>query len=60
MPRRASSCRRSGSPTDEDFEFELVTEKRWLGYARYLGGLRTHISVNTDLPVLVSVPSLST
>jgi hypothetical protein len=44
-----------GLPDGEDFELELVTDKRWLGYARYLGGLRTHISVNTDLPVLASI-----
>ena len=44
-----------GLPEGEDFELELVTDKRWLGYARYLGGLRTQISVNTDLPVLASV-----
>jgi len=44
-----------GLPEGEAFELELVTDKRWLGYARYLGGLRTHISVNTDLPVLASV-----
>jgi hypothetical protein len=44
-----------GLPEGEEFELELVTDKRWLGYARYLGGLRTQISVNTDLPVLASV-----
>jgi hypothetical protein len=44
-----------GLPEGEDFELELVTDKRWLGYARYLGGLRTRISVNTDLPVLASL-----
>src|ERR1043166_1926994 len=44
-----------GLPEGEAFELELVTDKRWLGYARYLGGLRTHISVNPDLPVLASV-----
>jgi hypothetical protein len=44
-----------GLPEGEDFELELVTDKRWLGYARYLGGLRTHISVNTDLPMLASI-----
>lgn len=41
-----------GLPDGEDFELELVTDKRWLGYAKYLGGLRTHISVNMDLPLL--------
>lgn len=44
-----------GLPDGEDFELELVTDKPWLGYARYLGGLRTHISINTDLPVLAGV-----
>jgi hypothetical protein len=43
-----------GLPEGEDFELELVTDKRWLGYAKYLGGLRTHISVNTDLPFIAS------
>jgi hypothetical protein len=43
-----------GLPDGEDFELELVTDKRWLGYARYLGGLRTHISVNIDLPFLAA------
>jgi hypothetical protein len=43
-----------GLPEGEDFELELVTDKRWLGYAKYLGDLRTHISVNTDLPLLAA------
>jgi hypothetical protein len=43
-----------GLPEGEDFELELVTDKRWLGYAEYLGGLRTRISVNTDLPFLAA------
>jgi hypothetical protein len=41
---------RVGLPESEDFELELVTGKRWFGYAHYLGGLRTRISVSTDLP----------
>jgi hypothetical protein len=40
-----------GLPDGEGFELELVTGERWLGYARYQGGLRTHIQVNTDLPL---------
>ena len=40
-----------GLPDGEEFELELVTGERWLGYARYLGGLRTRIQVNTDLPL---------
>lgn len=41
-----------GLPDGEDFELELVQGKRWTGYAKYLGGLRTRISINTDLPLL--------
>ena len=40
-----------GLPEGEEFELELVTGERWLGYAHYLGGLRTRIQVNTDLPL---------
>ncbi|HSB39025.1 MAG TPA: hypothetical protein VLD13_08055 [Gaiellaceae bacterium] len=40
-----------GLPEGEDFELELVTGERWTAYAHYLGGLRTRISVNTDLPL---------
>ena len=40
-----------GLPDGEDFELEFVTGARWRGYARYLGGLRTKIQVNTDLPL---------
>src|SRR5262249_27040065 len=40
-----------GLPEGEEYELELVAGKRWLGYAEYLGGLRTKISVNTDLPL---------
>jgi hypothetical protein len=42
---------RIGLPDGEEFELELVTGERWLGYAEYLGGLRTKISINTDLPL---------
>jgi hypothetical protein len=40
-----------GLAEGEEYELELVTGKRWLGYAEYLGGLRTKISINTDLPL---------
>jgi hypothetical protein len=43
-----------GLPEGEDFELELVADKRWLGYAEYLGDLRTRISVSTDLPFLAA------
>jgi hypothetical protein len=38
-----------GLPEDEEIELEIVTGERWFGYAHYLGGFRTRISVNTDL-----------
>ena len=40
-----------GLPEGEEFELELVTGKPWTGYAHYLGGLRTRILLNTDLPL---------
>jgi hypothetical protein len=40
-----------GLPDGEDFDLELVTDKPWTGYAHYLGSLRTHIQINTDLPL---------
>jgi hypothetical protein len=40
-----------GLPDGEGFELALVTGERWLGYAEYLGSLRTKISINTDLPL---------
>lgn len=42
---------RIGLPEGEEYELELVKGERWLGYAEYLGGLRTKISINTDLPL---------
>jgi hypothetical protein len=38
-----------GLPDGEQIELEIVTGERWFGYAHYLGGYRTHISVCTDL-----------
>jgi hypothetical protein len=38
-----------GLPEGEEIELEIVTGERWFGYAHYLGGFRTRISVNTDL-----------
>jgi hypothetical protein len=45
---------RIGLPDGEEFELELVNGKRWVGYAKYLGDLRTRISVNLDLPLPAS------
>jgi len=48
---RRLTSERIGLPDGEEFELELVTGERWLGYAEYLGNLRTKISVNSDLPL---------
>jgi hypothetical protein len=41
-----------GLPDGERVEFELVTDKPWSGFNSYMGGLRSRVEVNTDLPVL--------
>ena len=41
-----------GLPEGERVEFELVTDKPWSGFNTYLGGLRSTVAVNVDLPVL--------
>ena len=39
-----------GLPADESFELELVSGENWSGYNLSLDGLRSRVSVNTDLP----------
>jgi hypothetical protein len=39
-----------GLPEGEDVELEVVTGELWLGFARYLGGFRSRIGLNADLP----------
>jgi hypothetical protein len=41
-------------PDDEDVEFEVVTDKPWRAFNYYLGGLRSRIAVNLDVPVAAS------
>lgn len=40
-----------GLPEGETFEVELVSDKHWVAYNHYLGGLRSRIDANTDLPI---------
>ena len=48
-----------GLPEGEVCDFELVTDKPWGGFNTYLGGLRSRVDINTDLPVLsLSLPHL--
>jgi hypothetical protein len=49
---RARTDRLFGLPDGEHVDFELVTGKPWSGFNTYLGGLRSRVDINTDLPVL--------
>ena len=42
-----------GLPDEEHVDFELVTGRPWSGFNTYLGGLRSRVDINTDLPVRV-------
>ena len=43
-------------PDDEGVVVEMVRDKPWLAFCRYLGGLRSRISINVDLAL--SAPEL--
>jgi hypothetical protein len=49
---RERTQRMFGLPDGEACEFVLVTNKPWGGFNTYLGGLRSRVDINTDLPVL--------
>ncbi|HEX4865284.1 MAG TPA: hypothetical protein VFV02_14530 [Acidimicrobiales bacterium] len=49
---RERTDRSFGLPVGERVEFELVNDKPWSGFNYYLGGLRSRVAINTDLPVL--------
>jgi hypothetical protein len=40
-----------GLPDGDQVDFVLETNKPWGGFCDYLGGLRTRISINVDLPI---------
>jgi hypothetical protein len=49
---RERTQRLFGLPEGEHVEFDLATNKPWSGFNYYLGGLRSRVSINVDLPVL--------
>ena len=49
---RERTGRLFGLPDGERVDFELVTNRPWSGFNYYLGGLRSRVAVNVDLPVL--------
>ena len=38
-------------PDGEDIEISMVSDKPWSGYNWYLGGCRSLVEINTDLPI---------
>jgi hypothetical protein len=52
---RYRTARRFGLPDGEHVDFEFVTSKPWGGFNYYLGGLKSRVAINMDLPVLAPV-----
>jgi hypothetical protein len=48
---RAQTRRFVELPKGEGIDLEIVRDKPWLAFCRYLGGLRSRIAVNVDLPI---------
>jgi hypothetical protein len=48
---RAATTALVGLPPDEDVVTELVRDEPWLAYNYYLGGRRSRIAINVDLPI---------
>jgi hypothetical protein len=54
-----AACRRAtveniSLPSTERFDLAFVTGKSWSGYNYYLGGYKSRIEINTDLPIRLS------
>jgi hypothetical protein len=52
---RERTDRAFGLPEGETIEWLLETDKPWSGFNYYLGGLRSRVAINIDLPVLATV-----
>jgi hypothetical protein len=50
-PARAWTRRLVELPDDEGVVLEIVRDRPWLAFCQYLGGLRSRIAVNVDLPM---------
>ena len=50
-PLRARARELAALPDDEAFELELVSDEPWSAYNYYLGGHRSRVVINTDVPV---------
>jgi hypothetical protein len=49
---RERTQRTFGLPEGETIDWMLQTDKPWAGFNYYLGGLRSQVAINVDLPVL--------
>jgi hypothetical protein len=49
---RARTVQLFGLPDEETIDWQLVSDQPWSGFNYYLGGLRSRVAINTDLPVL--------
>jgi hypothetical protein len=46
-------------PDEEAVRYEVVTDRPWAGFNHYLGGFRSDVAINADLPVgLGALPAL--
>jgi hypothetical protein len=48
---RAATVEHIALPPTEQFDLAFVTGKSWSGYNYYLGGYKSRIEINTDLPI---------
>lgn len=48
---RRRSAELAALPAGDEVRFELVSDKPWSGYNWYLGGGRSLVEINTDLPI---------
>jgi hypothetical protein len=48
---RNATERLVGLPPGEDVELEAVTDEPWLAFNYYLGGLRSRVAMNVELPI---------
>nr|WP_314441855.1 hypothetical protein [uncultured Sphingomonas sp.] len=51
---RTATVERIALPPTEQFDLAFVTGKSWSGYNYYLGGYKSRIEINTDLPIRLS------
>ena len=51
---RELTHRKFNLPDEESFVVEFVSDQPWMAYNRYLGGYKSRIEINTDVPMRVN------